>query len=33
MMHYYGETLSAAAEELDKITDRMEHQAEILDHY
>ena len=33
MMHYYGETLEMAAEEIDKVTSRMEHQTQILDHY
>ena len=33
MMHYYGETLSMAAEELAKYTDHMEHLTEVLDHY
>ena len=33
MMHYYGETLAAAGEEIDKVTSRMEHQTAVLDHY
>jgi hypothetical protein len=33
MMHYYGDTLDMAAEEIAKYTDRMEHQTEVLDHY
>lgn len=33
MMHYYGETLVAAGEEIDKVTSRMEHQTSVLDHY
>ena len=33
MMHYYGETLAAAGEEIDKITARMEHQTAVLEHY
>ena len=33
MIHYYGETLSMAAEELAKYTDHMEHLTKVLDHY
>jgi chromosome segregation ATPase len=33
MMHYYGDTLAAAGEEIDKITTRMEHQTAVLEHY
>ena len=33
MMHYYGETLSMAAEELSNYVDHMEHLTEVLDHY
>lgn len=33
MMHYYGETLSMAAEELANYVDHMEHLTEVLDHY
>jgi hypothetical protein len=33
MMEYYGETLAAAGEELEKYTDRMDHLNGVLDHY
>ena len=33
MVSYYGETLAAAAEELSKFTDMMDHHVEVLDHY
>lgn len=33
MMHYYGETLAMAADEIAKYTDHMEHLTEVLDHY
>ena len=33
MIGYYGETLAAAAEELSKFTDMMDHHNEVLDHY
>ena len=33
MMHYYGDTLAAASEELSKYTTLMEHQTSVLDHY
>jgi hypothetical protein len=33
MMHYYGDTLEMAQEEIDVITDSMEHQTSILEHY
>ena len=33
MMEYYGNTLAAANEELDKFIDRMSHSAGILEHY
>ena len=33
MIGYYGETLAAAAEELSKFTDMMDHHNDVLDHY
>lgn len=33
MMHYYGETLQMARDEIDDITEHMEHQTAVLDHY
>ena len=33
MIHYYGETLDAANEELNIYTDHMEHLIEVMDHY
>ena len=33
MMHYYEETLSAAQEEIDKTTSRLEKQTALLEHY
>jgi hypothetical protein len=33
MQEYYGNTLSAAGEELDKYTERMDHLNSVLDHY
>ena len=33
MMHYYGDTLDAASEELSTFTDHMEHLTSIFDHY
>jgi hypothetical protein len=33
MIHYYGETLIAAGEEIDKITDKLEKQTAMLEHY
>lgn len=33
MMHYYGETLAAAQEEIDKTTSRLEQQTAMLEHY
>ena len=33
MMNYYGETLSAASEEIGKYTDRMDSLNSVLDHY
>jgi anthranilate/para-aminobenzoate synthase component I len=33
MMHYYGDTLEAAAEELERYTSLMEDQTAVLDHY
>ena len=33
MMEYYGETLQMASEEIDKITDQMEHHNSVLEHY
>lgn len=33
MMEYYGNTLDAAMEELDKYTDHMEHLTGVIDHY
>jgi hypothetical protein len=33
MMHYYGDTLDAANEEISKYTDNMEHLSSVLDHY
>lgn len=33
MMHYYGDTLSMAGEELAKFTDQMDHSSSVLDHY
>ena len=33
MMHYYEETLSAAQEEIDKTTSRLEKQTTLLEHY
>lgn len=33
MQDYYGNTLSAAGEELDKYTERMDHLNSVLDHY
>jgi hypothetical protein len=33
MIGYYGETLAAAADELSKFTDMMDHHNEVLDHY
>lgn len=33
MMHYYGDTLDAASEELSTFTDHMEHLTSVFDHY
>ena len=33
MMHYYGDTLDAASEELSSFTDHMEHLTSVFDHY
>jgi hypothetical protein len=33
MIHYYGDTLEAAADELSKYTDLMEQHVEVLEHY
>lgn len=33
MMHYYGDTLEAAADELAQYTDMMEQHVEVLEHY
>lgn len=33
MMHYYGDTLDAASEELSTFTDHMEHLTDVFDHY
>ena len=33
MMHYYGDTLDAASEELSSFTDHMEHITSVFDHY
>ena len=33
MMEYYGETLQMASEEIDKVTDQMEHHNSVLEHY
>jgi hypothetical protein len=33
MLHYYGDTLSAANEELSKYTDHLESLTGVLDHY
>jgi hypothetical protein len=33
MMHYYGDTLEAAQEELSKYTDMMDQHVEVLEHY
>lgn len=33
MMHYYGETLAAAGEEIAKYVDQMSHLTTVLDHY
>ena len=33
MMHYYGDTLEAASEELADYTDHMEHLTDVFDHY
>jgi hypothetical protein len=33
MLEYYGNTLKMAGEEIDKYTERMEHQTSILEHY
>lgn len=33
MMEYYGETLQMASDEIDKITDQMEHHNSVLEHY
>jgi hypothetical protein len=33
MMHYYGDTLDAASEELSTFTDHMEHLTGVFDHY
>ena len=33
MLHYYGDTLEAAADELSKYTDLMEQHVEVLEHY
>ena len=33
MIHYYGDTLAAAQEELSVYTDMMDHHAGVLDHY
>ena len=33
MVHYYGDTLDAAADELSQFTDLMEHHNDVLDHY
>jgi 6-phosphofructokinase len=32
-MEYYGETLQMASDEIDKITDQMEHHNSVLEHY
>ena len=33
MLNYYGDTLSAVSEEMDKYTAKMEHQTSVLEHY
>ena len=33
MLDYYGDTLSAVMDEMDKYTDKLEHQTAILEHY
>lgn len=33
MLEYYGNTLKMASEEIDKYTERMEHQTSVLEHY
>jgi hypothetical protein len=33
MMHYYGDTLEMAQEEIDKTVAHMEHQTSVLEHY
>lgn len=33
MMEYYGETLQMASDEIDKVTDQMEHHNSVLEHY
>lgn len=33
MQSYYADTLAAAGEEIDKITEKMENQSKVLDHY
>ena len=33
MSEYYGDTLAAAGEEIAKFTDKMEHQADVLEHF
>jgi hypothetical protein len=33
MMHYYGDTLEAAQEELSQYTDMMGQHSDVLDHY
>ena len=33
MIHYYGDVLAAAGEELEKFTSLMDHHIEVLDHY
>jgi hypothetical protein len=33
MLEYYGETLTMASDEIDKVTDQMERHNSVLDHY
>lgn len=33
MMHYYGDTLEAATDELSKYTDQMDHLTSVMEHY
>jgi hypothetical protein len=33
MMHYYGDTLDMAMDEISKYIDHMDHLTEVLDHY